>query len=80
MIRLIEPKWVLLALSLFVVSPIVAWGQTDEAGPVRVFSKDEVDRSIEKAIQYLLSVQKETGSINDKGHDTTMTALSIMAF
>ena len=80
MIRLNEPRWVLLALSLFVVSPIVARGQTDEAGPVRGFSKDEVDRSIEKAIQYLLSVQKETGSINDKGHDTTMTALSIMAF
>jgi len=44
-----------------------------------VFAKDEVDISMEKAIEYLIKQQKENGSITDKGHDTTMTSLAIMA-
>ncbi|MAG94825.1 MAG: hypothetical protein CMJ48_13940 [Planctomycetaceae bacterium] len=43
------------------------------------FQKDEVDLSIDKAITYLVSKQRDDGAILDKGHDTTMTALSIMA-
>lgn len=43
------------------------------------FEKDEVDRSVERAIAYLVSKQRDDGAIEDKGHSTTMTALAIMA-
>lgn len=43
------------------------------------FEKDDVDRSVDRAIDYLLRQQKENGAIHDRGHDTTMTSLSLMA-
>lgn len=56
----------------------------DEAGAVdgsgsSVFAKDDVDRAMDRAVAYLISRQRDDGAIIDKGHDTTMTALSIMA-
>lgn len=44
-----------------------------------VFQKDATDIAIDKAIAYLISKQRDDGAIIDKGIDTTMTALSIMA-
>lgn len=44
-----------------------------------VFQKDQTDLAIDKAVNYLISKQRDDGAILDKGHDTTMTALSIMA-
>lgn len=46
---------------------------------VSPFQKDEIDLAADKAIAFLVSQQKDTGAIFDKGHDTTMTALAIMA-
>ena len=43
------------------------------------FQKDDVDVAVDKAIAYLLTQQNDSGAIHDKGHDTTMTALAIMA-
>lgn len=43
------------------------------------FVKDETDTAVDKAIAYLISKQRDDGAILDKGHDTTMTALSVMA-
>lgn len=43
------------------------------------FQKDTIDIAVDKAIAYLVSKQREDGAIIDKGHDTTMSALSIMA-
>ena len=42
--------------------------------------KDKVDKSIEKAISYLMKIQKQDGSIYDHNHSVTMTSLAIMAF
>jgi hypothetical protein len=44
-----------------------------------VFQKDETDLALDRAIAYLISKQREDGAILDKGIDTTMTSLSIMA-
>ena len=44
-----------------------------------VFQKDETDIAIDKAVAYLMTRQRDDGAIVDKGIDTTMTALSIMA-
>lgn len=43
------------------------------------FQKDEIDLAVDRGIGYLVSKQRDDGAILDKGHDTTMTALSIMA-
>ena len=52
---------------------------TSSSPPPSLFQKDEVDIAAERAIAYLRSQQKENGAIFDKGHDTTMTSLAIMA-
>lgn len=44
-----------------------------------VFQKDDTDRSVDRAIAFLIKNQKPDGAIYDKGHATTMTSLSIMA-
>jgi hypothetical protein len=44
-----------------------------------VFQRDETDAAVDRAIAWLLSRQKEDGSIEDKGHSTAMTSLAIMA-
>ncbi|MGZ0166115.1 MAG: prenyltransferase/squalene oxidase repeat-containing protein, partial [Planctomycetales bacterium] len=43
------------------------------------FEKDETDLAVDKAIAYLITKQRDDGAIIDKGHETTMTALAIMA-
>ena len=43
------------------------------------FQKDDVDIAIERAIGFLQTQQKEDGSIHTGNHQTTMTALAIMA-
>ena len=43
------------------------------------FRKDEIDAGVNKAIQYLVSQQKQNGSISDRGHENAMTSLAIMA-
>lgn len=40
---------------------------------------DEVDLAVERGVAYLLSKQREDGSITDRQYETTMTALAIMA-
>ncbi len=54
-------------------------GQQAVAEPDSVFRKDEVDISVDRAVEWLRSKQREDGAILDRSHDTTMTALSIMA-
>lgn len=53
--------------------------QKTEAQKESVFQKDKTDAAVNKAIAYLVKQQRGDGSITDKGHETTMTALSIMA-
>lgn len=47
--------------------------------PSNAFQQDEIDVAIGKAIDFLITQQRDDGAILDKGIDTTMTALSIMA-
>ena len=60
--------WLVLGLSLSAQS----YGQD-------AFRKDEIDAGVNKAIQYLVSQQKQNGSISDRGHENAMTSLAIMA-
>lgn len=43
------------------------------------FSSDDVDVAIDRGIQFLLKQQRPDGAIVDRQHETTMSALSIMA-
>ena len=43
------------------------------------FKPDKVDKAIERGIGFLMKKQRGDGAILDRGHDTTMTALSLMA-
>lgn len=76
---------VLLALSLMPAPTLRAQDEPPAPSPqnavtlVSPFQKDQVDIAVDQAIAWLVSQQKENGSITDKSHDTTMTALAIMA-
>ncbi len=63
-----------LPVSLFAQDPVDAVEK-----PVSAFQKDQTDIALDKAIAYLISQQRNDGAILDKSHDTTMTALSLMA-
>lgn len=41
--------------------------------------RDEVDEAVNRAVNFLIEQQQENGAIRDQRHDTTMTALAIMA-
>ena len=43
------------------------------------FQEDKVDKAIEKAVSFLAKKQQADGSIHDRGNQTTMTSLSLMA-
>lgn len=67
-------------LCLLTVLIFVVAAHAEETGaPGKIPPRDKTDESIEKAIGYLLSQQKEDGSIHDRKYQTTMTSLSIMA-
>lgn len=64
--------------SLFSHSISVA--QNSETAPqLSPFEKDQVDAAVDRAVVYLMKQQKENGAIFDRGHDTTMTSLALMA-
>ena len=66
-------------LSLATCHALPAQEPAEDAPVVSVFQKDQTDIAVDKAIAYLISKQREDGAIIDKGIDTTMTALAIMA-
>ena len=43
------------------------------------FQEDKVDKAIKKAVDFLAGKQQTDGSIHDRGNQTTMTSLSLMA-
>lgn len=68
-----------------VVCVVLSWGQLacaqDVVTPARVTAPDEqaVRRAAQSGVRHLLSLQHKDGSIHDRGHDTSMTSLAIMA-
>ena len=60
-------------------NPAALSGVKNSDGNTAIFAKDETDSAVDKAIGFLLSKQREDGAITEKQHDTTMTALAIMA-
>jgi hypothetical protein len=56
-------------------------GKTLELPPTRIspFQKDRVDLAMDKAIAFLVTKQRDDGAIVEGPHETTMTALTIMA-
>jgi len=63
------------------LSPMTAAAQAPAtpALSASAFNKDQTDIAVDKAIGFLIAKQREDGAIADKGIDTTMTALAIMA-
>ncbi len=58
------------------------FGQDNEENSLDVgnpFKPDKVDKAIERGIGFLMKKQRGDGAILDRDHDTTMTALSLMA-
>ena len=53
--------------------------QLDPAGIEAIYADDEVDAAVDRAVAALIKRQDAEGRIRDGGHETTMTALSVMA-
>ncbi len=49
------------------------------ASGIQLPQRDGVDAALERAVNYLLSQQKESGAISDSRYETSMSALAIMA-
>ena len=65
---------------LIITSDVHAQGpDTTAAVAESAFQKDQTDLAVDKAIAYLVTQQKDDGRITDRSHDTTMTALALMA-
>ena len=62
--------------AIFLFAEEVAEPEEETGNP---FQKDKVDKAIAKATRYLVGKQGSDGSIHDRGNQTTMTSLSIMA-
>ncbi len=78
----IKTRSLILALLVTTLFSSVAVAQpfdVPDADPAAAFKKDQVDTAINRAINFLISRQHRTGAITDRTHDTTMTALSMMA-
>ncbi len=60
---------------------VAADDRVDDAdfGNIRGLDDQAIDRSVRAGIRHLLSLQHRDGSIHDRGHDTSMTALAVMA-
>lgn len=73
------------ALLTSVACVILSWCQLlnaqDAVTPAKVTAPDEqaVRRAAQSGVRHLLSLQHKDGSIHDRGHDTSMTSLAIMA-
>ncbi|MDE0867375.1 MAG: terpene cyclase/mutase family protein [Rubripirellula sp.] len=44
-----------------------------------LYLPDDIDRAVRSGVEYLVQVQRDNGSISDRGHDVAMTSLAIMA-
>ena len=44
-----------------------------------LYLPDDIDRAVRSGVKYLVQVQRDNGSISDRGHDVAMTSLAIMA-
>ena len=66
-------------ISLEVVGSCRAQEETAASEASSPFARDATDQAVDRAVGWLLSVQRDDGAVLDKGHDTTMTSLSIMA-
>lgn len=62
------------------LAPQAAAQQTDSPfGEVQGLDEAAIDRAVRSGVRHLLSLQHSDGSIHDRGHDTSMTSLAIMA-
>ena len=60
--------------------PLAACAQPDAAaGELGAIDQPEVDAAVERAVEFLVTRQREDGSITDGGTPTAMTALAVMA-
>ncbi len=64
-----------MAFLLFICLLPMSHGQTTNS----LTARDEVDHAIEQGVSFLLTQQKKSGVIVDRGHDNAMTAIAIMA-
>ncbi len=69
--RLAIPLLAILVFSCFVSAQ-------EELGTAEVDSQ-AIDTAVQSGVRHLLTLQHENGSIHDRGHETAMTSLAIMA-
>ena len=80
-IRTDRRRWFLSAASAAAHAAVVLHAKAISAqdNPASLYLADDVDRSVESGIQFLVSQQRDDGAITDRGHEVAMTSLAIMA-
>ena len=76
-------RGVLICFCTLTITLTIVTGASAQTEPLTVHLanplRDDVDDAVDLAVRFLIQSQQENGAIRDKQHDTTMTALAVMA-
>ncbi len=62
---------------LFVQKPVAS--SADDPAVIPGLDEQAISTAVQSGVRHLISLQHDDGSIHDRGHETAMTALSVMA-
>lgn len=71
-------RYVAICLAVFCLS-VKILKECDAQSVSSRTTRDEVDAAVEQGVSFLLTQQKKSGAIVDRGHDNAMTAIAMMA-
>ena len=79
--RYVSPVPLFLFAWLATGAPLALLAQDKVLDAIKLPAPDEqaIRRATQNGVKHLLSLQQKDGSIHDRGHDTSMTSLAIMA-
>ncbi len=71
-------RWIFNCCAAIVSGSVTAPGRGDDSVQ-SMYVADDIDRAVDRGVNYLIETQRRDGAIADRGHEIAMTSLAIMA-